>query len=531
MAGRKLLSRSFEFLGVDQKVWISAETGGFGDAATAGLLPVAAGAIDFSSVNIKFNIPRDDSPSRSGRSVTSRLSGKKTVEVSVESNIIPGTPDALGNPTLPPMHPLIITAFGEVDLTNPAQIIYKLSRFNANSVRILEEATHYSRLTVGTIVDSLTFSLPGDNKATLKMDGFAQDSYVSGETVLAQDITGVEQLALLAVQDLTYTAIVGSGINGNLVQIEYVAGATAGAEVVTVIGNLIQVQISDGVSTASQIQTAINAEPLALALVTVALTGADVAQVAAVATYLVGGLGTNDIKVQPGKGVLFEIASYIDILNQADGDTITNQARQVLKVGGKTVPEPNLGPNADIITVDGAALSAAFSGDFIIGHAPETYNPLTSENALLGLKGSLSIVGLTTTSCEMISAEIAVKNNYTKKDFVYGTGKMCGYVPDKRREVSLSLELLLNKETLEFYMRNKCFVAEDITITLEPQDICGPAFESTTGRTFEFYFPKVEFDIPPIENPADAYVTLSLSGKALAPSANNLDEEFRLTIR
>ena len=34
MAGRKLLSRSYEFLGVDQKIWIGLETGGFGDNAT-----------------------------------------------------------------------------------------------------------------------------------------------------------------------------------------------------------------------------------------------------------------------------------------------------------------------------------------------------------------------------------------------------------------------------------------------------------------------------------------------------------------
>ena len=531
MAGRKLLSRSFEFLGVDQKIWLGLESGGFGDAATGGLVPSDADAVDFNTANVTFDIPRDDSPSRSGRSVVARLSGKKTVEATIESHIIPGDPDALGNPTLPPMHPLILTAFGDVDTSNPAEIIYKLSRFNGNSARILEEATHYSRLTVGVIMDSLTFSLPGDDKATMSMEGFAQDSYIAGCTKLAQALTGAEQLAALVIQDLTITALAGSGINGNLLNVTYVAGGTAGAEVVTVAGNDIEVQIDDGVSTATQIETALNGSAAFTALASVAVSGVGGnAQSIAAQAFLEGGLGTNDLKVEAGKGTLFEFGAYIDVIDGTDGDTISSQMLKVVAVNGSAIPVPASGPNADIVTVENP-LSAAAIGDFVIGHAPETYAPLTSEKALLGLKGSLNVAGITTGDCEMISAEIGLTNNYTQKDFIYGTGKMCGFIPDKRRDVSVSLELLLNKETLSFYMRNKCFIAEDITITLEPQDICGPAFATSQGRTWEFRFPRVEFNIPPIENPADAYVTLQLEGKALAPSTDQLDEEFTLTLK
>ena len=174
---RKLLSRSTEFLGVDQKIWLALESGGFG-VDGADVVPGDADAVDFTSANVTFNIPRDDSPSKSGRSVTARLSGKKEVEVSVEAMIIPGTPDNLGNPTLPPMHPLMLTAFGEVDLADPTKIVYKVSRFNENSARILEETTHFSRLAVGVIMDKLTFTLPGDDKATMSMEGFAQDAFL-----------------------------------------------------------------------------------------------------------------------------------------------------------------------------------------------------------------------------------------------------------------------------------------------------------------------------------------------------------------
>jgi hypothetical protein len=523
MSGRKLKARSYEFLGVDQKVWLAQETGGFGDIATGGLVPPEAGAVDFVSCDIKFDIPREDSPSRSGRSVVARLSGKKTVEVKVESHIIPGTPLTNGNPTLPPMHALILSAFGDVDLSNPAEIKYKLSRFNGNSARILEEATHYSRLAVGVIADKLSFSLPGDGKAMMSMEGFAQDAYIAGESNLVQALTGVAQFASRVIADLTYTADV-AGRDGNTISIAYTAGATQGAEVVTVVGNTISVQIESGVSDADDVKAAIDGFPAAAALVNVTVTGVNAnAQVVTAATFLTGGLGTNDIKVTLDHGFRYEVGSYIDVIDGTDGNTLI--------VGQKKVVAVYAAPNKDIITVDGAALPAAAIGSFIIGHAPDDYQPITAEYALLGLKGTFNVAGYPISDCELISAEIGLSNNYTKKDFLYGTDKICGFIPDKRREVSVKLEVLLNKDTLSFYMRNKQFVAEDVTITLEPQRIPGPAFTTSVGRTWEFRMPKVEFNIPPIENPADSYVTLSLEGIALAPSSNNLDEEFVLTIK
>jgi hypothetical protein len=114
---------------------------------------------------------------------------------------------------------------------------------------------------------------------------------------------------------------------------------------------------------------------------------------------------------------------------------------------------------------------------------------------------------------------------------MYGTSKTCGYIPDKRREVSLKLDLLLTRDSFELYMRNKRFENEEITLSLEPQDIPAPSFSTVTGRTFEFYFPKVEFDIPKIEKPADSYVKLSLEGKALCSDISSLDDEMTLTIK
>ena len=525
MSGRKLKTRSHEFLGVDQKVWLGVETGGYGDNATGGLVPAEADAVDFISCDITFDIPREDSPSRSGRSVVARLSGKKTVEVKVESHIIPGTPSPLtGFPTLPPMHPLILTAFGNIDLSNPAEIKYKLARFNANSARILEEATHYGRLVNGVVGDKLSFSLPGDGKAQMSFEGFGQDAYIAGESNIAAIGTGAAVKAQKVIQDLTFIADV-AGINGNLLQIEYVETIGAGGnEVATLLGSKISVAMEAGVSIADDIKAAIELLPAAAALVDITVSGVGTAvQIAQAAVNLEGGLGTNDLKVTPGHGFRYEVGSYVDVLLAADGNTPVVLMRKVVQTYS--------GVNADVITVDGLPLPAVAVGDYIIGHAPDDYQPITSEYALLGLKGTFNVAGFAMGDCELISAEISLANNYTKKDFLYGTDKICGYIPDKRREVNVKIEVLLNKDTLSFYMRNKQFVAEELTINLEPQRIPGPAFTTSTGRTFEFYLPKVEFNIPPITNEADSYVTLSLEGKALAPSSNDLDEEFTLTIK
>lgn len=66
---------------------------------------------------------------------------------------------------------------------------------------------------------------------------------------------------------VTITAVAGLGAAGNLISLTYTGGATAGAEVVTVVDNAISVQIESGVSTITQVRTAINAAPAAAALV------------------------------------------------------------------------------------------------------------------------------------------------------------------------------------------------------------------------------------------------------------------------
>lgn len=107
-------------------------------------------------------------------------------------------------------------------------------------------------------------------------------------------ITGVK--AAKVIQDITYTAVSGYGDTGNAITIAYTAGATAGAEVVTVTGSAITVQIATGVSTATQVKAAWDAKAEAVALATAAITGTGSnAQVVAAAAALTGGTGEVDI--------------------------------------------------------------------------------------------------------------------------------------------------------------------------------------------------------------------------------------------
>lgn len=107
--------------------------------------------------------------------------------------------------------------------------------------------------------------------------------------IMGKAVFTLRSQASLVVQDITYTSVAYTTA-ANDITIEYVAGGTAGSEVVTVNGNAISIEIEDGVSTATQVKAAFDAEPAAVALATAAITGtAGDAQVAAAEANLAGG--------------------------------------------------------------------------------------------------------------------------------------------------------------------------------------------------------------------------------------------------
>lgn len=89
-------------------------------------------------------------------------------------------------------------------------------------------------------------------------------------------------------QGLTFTAV-ATDRTGNLINVAFTGGGTAGAEVVTVTGNNISVQVQSGVSTVTQVRTAMQASGACTALITTTGTaGTTVATASAV--FLTGGI-------------------------------------------------------------------------------------------------------------------------------------------------------------------------------------------------------------------------------------------------
>lgn len=98
-----------------------------------------------------------------------------------------------------------------------------------------------------------------------------------------------ETAAAKVTQGLTLTAVANLGASGNNITIAFTAGATAGAEVVTVTGTAISVQIETGVSTVTQVRTAMQAAAACTALVTTTGTSASAVNTAS-ALPLLGGV-------------------------------------------------------------------------------------------------------------------------------------------------------------------------------------------------------------------------------------------------
>ncbi len=107
----------------------------------------------------------------------------------------------------------------------------------------------------------------------------------------AEQTGSVGAFSVLVDNGITYTAN-RMGVAGDDISVALVAGGTAGAEVVTVIGNAISVQIESGVSTQAQVQSAINGSPAAAALISVAVAAGATPAVLLAATHLASGADT-----------------------------------------------------------------------------------------------------------------------------------------------------------------------------------------------------------------------------------------------
>lgn len=121
---------------------------------------------------------------------------------------------------------------------------------------------------------------------------------VAGEVwtvLISDDFTDADvetTLASLVKANLTFTAVSG-GVGGNDITVAFITGATAGAEIVTVVDKAISVSMGGGTSTALQLKTALDASAAAAALITTTIASGQeaTAQAAFAITNLAGGDG------------------------------------------------------------------------------------------------------------------------------------------------------------------------------------------------------------------------------------------------
>lgn len=169
-----------------------------------------------------------------------------------------------------------------------------------NHILIPGLVVHTAAPTYATNVATLAITVPAETLASRVIQDITYTAVpftgAAGNSVtIAYPNTLVT--ATLTVQDILYTAK-QPGTGGNSITITYTTGATAGDEVVTVVGNAISVQIETTVSTATQVMTKVTASAAAQALITNTLTGTGSnAQIAAVSTPLAGGTGAFTVSV------------------------------------------------------------------------------------------------------------------------------------------------------------------------------------------------------------------------------------------
>lgn len=236
-----------------------------------------------------------------------------------------------------------------------------------------------------------------------------------------------------------------------------------------------------------------------------------------VESYLVGiGKSTVDnnagqtVTLQAGEGKRFPVGARV-MLIEADGstrsaDTVAGSARKVVSVSG------------DIVTLDGAALADADGSGtpvYLVYFEPVLTGSEGIDNPQTGLQGTFTSGSIPGNPC-IRSATISVANGHEVVNYCWGTDAASGsiFVPASRLEVSVSIEMNLNHDLVEFYNAVQSFEAQDLNFKLG----------DTALRFLELDLPKVIFQVPSIEVPENGSIPVSFEGVAYQSSLDAADE-------
>lgn len=192
----------------------------------------------------------------------------------------------------------------------------------------------------------------------------AQNTQAVGVSISMDNVTVAPgSVSSIVFQDITYSFIVAA--NNNATTIQYTPGATAGSEVVTILGQAITIQIESGVSTATQVKAAIDASVVASSI-TATITGtASNPQTTAGPSNFTGGANPGsklaarfDGDVQIDGTLAFNGALSVGEFNAFFSEPLVNGGGQPTS-GHSLVTSPTVASNATIPLADYLGVNTA----------------------------------------------------------------------------------------------------------------------------------------------------------------------------
>lgn len=215
----------------------------------------------------------------------------------------------------------------------------------------------------------------------------------------------------------------------------------------------------------------------------------------------------NSITVAAGEGDAFRVGGLVMVI-KTDGttrssDTPAGSARVITSIVG------------DVVTLNGAVLtdsSGTVTEVYLCYYEPATKTAIN--NPLTGLVGSMSFADLPTQCFR--SATIKIANGHEIVDYCYGHDSLDApfFVPANRLEVTVSAELNLNANLVQFLNRVQDFESKDF------QAVLG----SATGRRMVIACPKVKFPVPEFAVPENGSIPVSFDGVAYQTALDAADE-------
>jgi ribosomal protein S11 len=240
---------------------------------------------------------------------------------------------------------------------------------------------------------------------------------------------------------------------------------------------------------------------------------------------IVAALDANEITLtDPEEALRFDVGALVMIV-KTDGTTRsadTAVPRSVLssdKTTGKVI-------------IGGAVLADTVATDYLAYWEPASSTFEGIDEPQTGLIGQITIASLPTLSC-VRSATLTLNNNHEMVDYCFGTDGLSGpmFVPGGRLEATISLEINLNANLVEFMKRVRSLEGQRLSLRVGPRmthtgvndDVPAPTVLEEKHH-FLVECPKVLFKVPSISVPETGSIPVTFEGTCLQTALDQADE-------